>query len=164
MKNWMRLLVTMGCGLRLLHYLRDPSVWHDEGNLIVNVLRLDFAQLLGPLLWNGNGPPLFLWLERAVALALGDSSLALRLVPMLASCGTLVLLSAVAQRWLPPRGAFCAVLLVAVSDRLLWHSCEAKPYATDVLVASLLMFVFTFTGRWTASRRICVGVRRPSRK
>ena len=32
----------LGCALRLFHYLRDPSVWHDEAALIVNVLERNF--------------------------------------------------------------------------------------------------------------------------
>ena len=162
MKYSMRLLVLIGCGLRLIHYLRDPSVWHDEAALIVNVLRLDFGQLLGPLLWNEAGPPLFLWLERLISLVLGDSTLAFRLVPMLVSCASLALIAASVERWLPPRGAFCAVLLIAISDRLLWHSCEAKPYAMDVFLASLLLFIFTFADQWSAaSRAIFLSVMTP---
>src|SRR5260221_8624366 len=80
------LLALLGSLLRFFHCLRDPSVWHDEAALIVNVLSKDFAALLGPLEWNEAAPPLFLWLERAVVLTLGDSTYALRLIPMLASC------------------------------------------------------------------------------
>ncbi len=154
MKSSVRILVLIGCALRLFHFLRDPSVWHDEAALIVNVLRLDFGQLLGPLLWNEAAPPLFLWLERAVSLIFGDSTYALRLVPVLASCISLVLIAATASRWLSPRGAFWAVLLTAISDRLLWHACEAKPYATDVCLASFLLFAFAFTEQWPTTKRI----------
>src|SRR6185369_7493650 len=91
MPTKLKLLIALGWALRLAHYLRDPSVWHDEAALIVNVLRYDFAELLGPLLWNEAAPPLFLWLERAVMLILGDSTMALRLVPFVASCAALPL-------------------------------------------------------------------------
>ena len=36
--NWTAAWVAFGLGLRLFHYLRDPSVWHDEAFLILNVL------------------------------------------------------------------------------------------------------------------------------
>ena len=42
-------IVLAGLCLRAWHYLRCPSVWHDEAALLVNVLQLDFGQLLGPL-------------------------------------------------------------------------------------------------------------------
>jgi hypothetical protein len=62
-------------------------------------------------------------------------------VPFSASCASLLLVAATARRVLGWRGAAWAVLLLACSDRLLWHSCEAKPYACDVLAAALLAFL-----------------------
>src|SRR5262249_6298078 len=121
-------VAAVGVALRLFHYLRDPSVWHDEAALIVNGRHLDFSPLLGPLMGHEASPPLFLWLERAMILALGDSTFALRLIPALASCLSVVLFVAAARRRLPPAAAFSAALLFAASDRLLWHACEAKPY------------------------------------
>jgi len=44
-----------------------------------------------------------------------------------------------AKRLLPRTGLLWFALLLAVSDRLLWHACEAKPYAIDVLVATGLL-------------------------
>jgi hypothetical protein len=41
------------------------------------------------------------------------------------------------------------VLLFACSDRLLWHCCEAKPYAVDVLAATALLFTLTCTTTWS---------------
>jgi hypothetical protein len=45
------------------------------------------------------------------------------------------------------------VLLVAASDHLLWHTCEAKPYSTDVFVAVFLLSMFVTTETWTPARR-----------
>ena len=98
-------------------------------------------------------PPLFLWLERAVVLALGDSEYALRLVPFLASCLALVLFAGFARRVLGPYAAALAVGLFAVSDRLLWHASEAKPYALDVLVAVAAGWWFARTAGWPLWRR-----------
>ena len=58
--SWLALWVIVGLVLRLIHYVRSPSVWHDEAALIVNVIDLDFARLLGPLLHSEAAPPLFL--------------------------------------------------------------------------------------------------------
>jgi hypothetical protein len=138
-------LVLAGLALRAYHYARDPAVWHDEAALLVNVLDRSFAELLGPLRWAEAGPPLFLWLERAAFLTLGDSTHALRLPPFLASCASLIVFAWTARRLLPAAGAFWAVLLFAASDRLLWHTCEAKPYAFDVLLAVLLLAAYTAT-------------------
>src|SRR5919199_746314 len=83
---WLAFALALGLGLRAYHYLSNPTIWHDEAALILNVLSKGFAELLGPLFYSEAGPPLFLWLERAAVLALGNSTFALRLLPFLASC------------------------------------------------------------------------------
>ena len=135
-------LVLLGLGLRCYHYLRVPSLWHDEAALAMNVLGKDFGQLLGPLLWHEAAPPLFLWIERGVFLALGDGILALRLLPFLASCAALLLMVPVARTLLPRAALPWAVFLFACSEQLAWHACEAKPYALDILAAVLLLGVY----------------------
>jgi hypothetical protein len=148
------IIVVAGCALRLYHYLRNPSVWHDEAALIVNVLDKSFLQLLGPLRWNEAAPPLFLWAERAFALIFGDSTFALRLLPMLASCAALILFASAVRRMLSPLAALWAVLLFACSDRLLWHACEAKPYSLDVFFAATVIFVISRIEEWQLSRQL----------
>jgi len=151
---WTVFLVAVGLLLRLLHYLRDPALWHDEAALIVNVLGKNFHELLGPLFFFEAAPPLFLWLERACVLFLGDGTYSLRLLPFLASCGSLLLLTWMAQQILRPDAVPWAVLLAAFSDRLLWHTCEAKPYAVDVFMATALPALFGATRNWALPRRL----------
>jgi hypothetical protein len=151
--RWVTFAVLLGLALRSYHYLRCPPVWHDEAALIVNVLKLSFAEMLGPLLHAEASPPLFLWLERAVVLALGESEYALRLVPFLASCLALMLFARLARQVLGPHAAALAVGLFAVSDRLLWHASEAKPYALDVLVGVAAAWWFARTVGWPLWRR-----------
>jgi len=135
----LRLLLLLGVSLRAWHYLSNPSVWHDEAALIVNVIGKDFAELLGPLYFAEAAPPLFLWAEKSVTLLLGDGPRALRLLPFLASAAAVVLFTAVARRVLAPAAALAAVLLFSTADMLGWHACEAKSYAFDVLAAVLLI-------------------------
>lgn len=147
-------LIVLGVGLRTYHYLRNPSVWHDEAAVLVNVLPLGFAELLGPLKHAEAAPPLFLWLERATSLVLGDSTMSLRLPPFLAGVLALILVAWTSRREFGPAVAACATLLVAVSDRLLWHACEAKPYSFDVLAAAFLLALYSATRSWPTPRRI----------
>lgn len=146
--------VVLGVALRLFHYLRDPSVWHDEAALVLNVLNKGFVDLLGPLLFAEASPPLFLWLERSAVLVGGDSTFAVRLWPLLASCAAVVLMVPLARRLLQPRAVPWAVLLLAVSDRLLWHASEAKPYSLDVLAAIALPLLFFISEEWQPVRRL----------
>jgi len=155
-KGWLltAALLSLGLGLRSYHYLRAPSVWHDEAALIVNVLGKDFTQLLGPLYFIEAAPPGFLWLEKSVCLLLGDGVSSLRLVPFLASCLALLLMVPLCRRVLSPQAVPWALLLFACSEQLLWHACEAKPYAVDVLVATVVLLTFVTTRGWSIIRRM----------
>jgi uncharacterized membrane protein len=83
-----------------------------------------------------------------VSLVLGDGTLALRLIPFVASCLVLALFAWVAWKTLPPVSAVVATLLIAVSDRLLWHACEAKPYAIDAMLAIGLIALHQVGRNW----------------
>jgi hypothetical protein len=154
--RWSTLFAALGIGLRLYHYGRNPSMWHDEAVLVLNVIQKDFTALLGPLLFAEASPPLFLWIERAAFLLFGEGTYALRLAPCLASCLTVVLFALLARRTLPRASVPWAVLLFSCSDWLLWHACEAKPYAVDVLAALLLPCVFCLTSDWPLRRQLAL--------
>jgi hypothetical protein len=148
--------LTAGLALRLFHYLRDPSLWHDEAALVMNVLRKSYAELLGPLSYSEAAPPLFLWLEKAVSSLFGDSLPSLRLLPFLANCLALVGVVACGRRVLPAAAAPWAALFAACSDAVLWHACEAKPYSVDLLVAAGLLALVVFGRDWPFDRLLAV--------
>jgi hypothetical protein len=147
-------LVTLGLALRSWHYLRAPSMWHDEAAVALNVLSKSYGELLGPLTFHEAAPPLFLWMEKAVSATLGDGVYALRLPPFLASCAALLLLTWTAGRLLEARAVPWAVFLFAVSEQLSWHACEAKPYAFDVLAATVLLAIYAATQSVPSWRRL----------
>ncbi|CAN5206367.1 hypothetical protein BH10PLA2_BH10PLA2_06550 [soil metagenome] len=148
-------LILLGLALRCYHYGRNPSVWHDEAALILNVICKSFGELLGPLYFAEAGPPLFLWLERVVRLWLGDGVFALRLLPFAASCIALLLVAFTARRKLPAVAVPIAVLLFACSRSMLWHASEAKPYAVDVALAALLPALsYGFMNAWRLEKRL----------
>ena len=147
------IITFLGLLLRGYHYLRNPSIWHDEVATFLNVIKKGFVGLLGPLYHSGTGPPLLLWIQKCVVLSLGESTYALRLVPFLASCAALVVMAVLVSRLLGPVPAAASMLLVACSDRLLWHAAEARPYSSDVLIASVLALLFIVSHKWTTRRR-----------
>lgn len=142
------LMVVLGLSLRLFHFLRIPSLWHDEAVLLLAVANLEFSQMFGPLPHHEAAPPLFLVLERCMYLLFNESLLMLRLPPFLASCLTLVLFAKVSLQVLTRSGAVWAVALFAVAERMIYHSFEAKPYAIDVLVAQLMLVGYLKTRYW----------------
>src|SRR5262249_13661898 len=63
--------------------------------------------------------------------------------------------TATARRVLLPAAVAMAVMLFACSRALLWHACEAKPYAVDVAVAALLpMLVLGPLSKWALEKRL----------
>src|ERR1700678_3664692 len=79
------LCIAMGVACRLSQFLRDTSYWRDEAYILLNVLHKSVAQLFGRLDYDQTAPPLFLAIERLVAVHLGHSELLMRLPPQL--CG-----------------------------------------------------------------------------
>jgi hypothetical protein len=150
---WTWCFVTLGLALRWFHYWRDPSMWHDEAALVLNVLGKSFGEMFGPLFFNEAAPPFYLVIERAACLIGDDSTLVLRLLSFLASCLALILMAYVARSLLSAASVPWATLLMACSDRLLWHSCEAKPYAIDVCCAAVLAAVYCRTNHWPLTRQ-----------
>jgi uncharacterized membrane protein len=88
-------------------------------------------------------------MERLALVTLGDSEAALRFPILLLGCASLVLFAILARRILEPIPAAIAVGLFAVSDRLIWHATEVKPYAVDVLVAVLVIWGYVRTRHWS---------------
>lgn len=149
----MGLALVLGLALRTYHYARNPSMWHDEAALVINLLERQPLDIWGPLRHHEAAPPLFLIAEIVVVQTLGDGTYALRLLPFLASCTSLLLLALLANRLLEPGPAVWAVLLFACSNHLLWHSCEAKPYSMDVFSATVLWTIYClFPQRWLAGQ------------
>ncbi len=153
-RHWLLAVVALGLALRAGYYLQNPPVWHDEAALLLNIIGKSFAGLTGPLYFTQAAPPLFLWLQKILVLLLGDDPLALRLLPFLASCAALLFLAELGRRLLPPAGALAFAALVATSDRLLWHGCEGKPYATDVFVAAVVLGLALWAANALTLRRL----------
>ena len=152
-----RCCVVLGLVLRCWHYFRNPCVWMDEAATLVNVINLDCSGHLGPLLLDSATPPLYLMLLRCLTLPLNDGVLVLRSVSILSSCCSLLLVASLARQLLVPMAATIAVLLFSVSDSLLFHACEAKPYSSDVCLAAFVAWLYLRTRTWLLTAHFLLG-------
>lgn len=132
-------LLALGLVWRLGRYLLRFPIWGDEAFILLNLLDLDYLGLAGPLEYAQVAPVLFLWAEEWALNLLGDSELAVRLVPLLAGCGGVLLFWRLSRLALEPYAAFFATALMAVSYYPVRHACEVKPYALDLLMSVALM-------------------------
>lgn len=136
---WAVIVFSLICHIR--QYAADRSFWHDEASLVLNIRGKTAGQLLQKLDYEQAAPPLFLLAERGVYRLLGGSEFSLRALPFACGIASIFLMLAIARRVLQPPWDLLAVLLLGVSDMLVWHATEAKQYGTDVFSALLLTWL-----------------------
>ena len=124
----------------LYFHLAYP-VWGDEAALNLSLLTRDYGQLLEPLEYHQVAPLLFLWLQRTALLLFGADEYSLRLLSLLAGVAALLLFARLARRELEPIPQAIAIGIFAVSFALVRHSCESKPYAIDLLLSTLIIYL-----------------------
>jgi len=83
--------------------------------------------------WLQTSPPLFIALGRACILLLGNSNLALRILPALSGILAMFLFAFLAFKFLRPTFALLALLLFIVSPKVIVYSQSLKQYSSDVL-------------------------------
>lgn len=129
------LIVAAGAVLRLAQYLANRSLWVDESYIALNVMERSFGGLLEPLFHNQAAPIGYLWASKLAVVVFGTGEYALRLVPLVAGLGSLILFMLVSRRILATDVVPWALGLFAVSDRLIYYASEVKQYSSDVAVA-----------------------------
>ena len=154
---WLSLgFVLFGIALRLLVFGLDFPVWRDEASLSFNFLQWDYRRLLGELDNRQIAPLLFLWIEKTVCVLAGPSEYCLRLVPLLAGVGGLILFWRLARTLLSPLAVAFAVGILAVSWSPVELASTIKPYAIDLFVSVLLLHLAVAYLRRSDGRRYLV--------
>jgi hypothetical protein len=131
--------VVLGVLLRVGHYLLNYPVWGDEAFVALNLPRRGYLELLQPLDYGQICPILFLWAELTAVRLLGFSELSMRLYPLLCGIASVFVFRHVAGRLFTGRALLFAVAIFAVSIHPIRHSADIKPYASDLLMALLLL-------------------------
>jgi hypothetical protein len=133
--------LVLGCGFRVVRYAQNLPLWADECLLAVNFIGRGYLELLEPLDNGQIAPPLFLWIQRLVLNLSGFSEATLRLFPLLCGLASMFVFWRLARDAFPsqPRSVLLTVAIFAVSVHPIRHAAEAKPYASDLLVAVLLL-------------------------
>jgi hypothetical protein len=132
-------LLLLGVLWRTLRYLLCFPLWGDEAFVCLNLLDRDYLGLTEPCRFHQLVPLLFLWTEATAYHILGGTECALRLLPLLAGVGSLVLFWRLCRLSVGPLAGTLAVGILAVSYYPLRHSCEVKPYALDLLFSLALL-------------------------
>src|SRR5262249_32791339 len=133
------LLIALGAALRVWQYAANASLWADEADMALNLVRRSVAGLLAPLDYRQVAPIGWLLAEKAVIAVLGDGELGPRPVPPPASLAALPLFAAVARRTVDGPAALLALGLFAASPTFVFYATQVKPYASDVAVGLLVL-------------------------
>jgi hypothetical protein len=131
--------VGLGVLLRVVRYLMDYPLWWDEAFLAVNFIRRGYVDLLRPLDYSQVCPILFLWIELTVVKLAGFSEWSLRLFPLACAGASVVVFCYGASRVVRGVPLLLAVGIFAVSFHPIRHAADVKPYASDLLVALILL-------------------------
>lgn len=147
------IIIGVGIILRLVRYLYNPSLWFDESDIAIDIIRTPWSELIYPSLdYSKSYPFLFLMSIKLATQVLGNSEYALRLFPFLSGVISLFLFYRVAKHYIEPQAVLVALGLFAVLDSLVFQSSNLKPYSSDVLFTLL---IFSLAG-YVQSRKFNV--------
>lgn len=141
------ILLIFGVLVRLRLYFSNRSLWFDEASLAINIVDRSYGELLKPLDYNQAAPPLFLWLEKFAVQLLGNNEYALRLFPLVSGIIALGLFYKLAVRFTSGIATSIAIALFATLKYTVYYSAEAKPYASDLMVALILFLLLRANSR-----------------
>jgi hypothetical protein len=152
------LLISFGIALRLIAVLRRDGLVGEELMLTLNVAGRSYTGLLQPLSYAQTAPIPFLWAERLAIQLNGLDLAALRVLPFVAGCLTLVVLWAIASQLLSEDDALLALGLAATSPFLIDFSTELTPYALNALWCGLAVASASSVLRDVTNRMAWVGL------
>jgi hypothetical protein len=131
-------IVALGAVLRLIVYARNHEFCFDERALWGNIAGLPVNELSRSFTADQMAPFGFLVAERALAATCGATRAVGRLIPLISGFTALVLFMPMALKVVSRRAAIIGLTLFALSDELIFYSCEIKQYSLDLAVAMLL--------------------------
>ncbi|HNQ20635.1 MAG TPA: glycosyltransferase family 39 protein [Bacteroidales bacterium] len=136
--NW--IIIFVGILIRFRQYLFNRSLWLDEAFLALNILKLNYTGLLGPLLHGHAAPPLFLLITKLFTDIAGYSEYVLRFFPFLCGIISLLFFYQLAKHILQKQVIPVAIGLLSFSYYAVYYSNEFKQYSVDLLFTILLIF------------------------
>jgi len=142
----------MGIALRFWHYFGNYSLNHDDICLALNLIGRSAGGLTHTLDFDQAAPLGFLWIERAMVCIFGPGEVALRLLPFVFGCASVILLARLATIRLPPFEAVAVVGFFAFSQALIESAIQVKPYSLDTVATIVLVSVFLRLTRNSASK------------
>ena len=140
--SWLPVLVILlGILIRIIVFVYNRSFFLDEANLALNVVEKNYSAFFGSLSYDQYAPPLFMVLSKFMVSTIGVKDQVLRIVPLLSSIGSIILLWLILKEWIKDYiviayglGLFCFSILA------IRYGTEFKQYSSDTFIALLLVY------------------------
>ena len=130
-----------GVLLRLAVYLQCDSLFADEADVARNIFERSYITLTQPLNYYQYDPPIFLWIVKTCTVAFGLSEYAFRLFPLFCGMLSLGVFYSVLKYFTNYRGAWYAILLLALGPIYIHYGNAIKQYVPDMLVWLTLVWL-----------------------
>ncbi|XZF16645.1 ArnT family glycosyltransferase [Chitinophagaceae bacterium MMS25-I14] len=146
------IIILAGSVVRIAVWLQNRNLFIDEANVARNIYERGIGGLAMPLSYEQYAPPVFLWIIKLFASVFGYSEQALRLWPLLAGIGTLIVLWALLKELVSYRTLWYPLALTAVAFILIRYSAELKQYVPDALIVLSLLLLALKVNIFTTSK------------
>lgn len=147
-------LMFIGIALRLERYLLCYPLWLDELYITEGFLGWkSLASVWQPLPHCQVAPPLFLCIEWLLLQAFGYSEYVLRAFPFVMGIAAIFLLRHTTLIAFGPMVSMLATGIFAVSESVMDHVSEVKPYSSDVAVGLLFLMLAVYVLKYPQQRR-----------
>jgi uncharacterized membrane protein len=141
------IILILGVGIRLFHYLYNRSLWMDEVYLVSSLVHMNYSDLATKALDYGQKAPLgFLLLAKVPITFFGNHEMILRIIPFLAGISSLLLFVPVCRYFLKPVGVLVALSIFAFAPAMVYHTSEIKQYAMECLATVIALYLYTRYG------------------
>ena len=133
--------IAIGVILRILFFSYNRPFWNDECALALNIK--NNWNFFVPLLYNQAAPQLFMYVSKFLYTIFPAKEIALKIIPLLSSIGSLWLFYLLAKKYLTKKiSIIIAIFTFSICYPLCYFAQEFKQYSSDVLcfIAILLTY------------------------
>jgi hypothetical protein len=135
-------VITLSIAFTTQGLLRNGALWYDTAAVALNLISKDYPQLFGQLDHHVVAPSLFLVSEKFIHSVLGFSDFGLVILPFFCFLIAIPLLWAFSAHLGNQRSvAWATVCIYCASPLIRNYAIEAKPYASDVCIAIILLLI-----------------------
>lgn len=142
LERLIKLIVLVGILLRLTIYTQQRSIIIDEASLIMNCVEHGYLGLWGQLDYFQYCPPIFTTIVKSLIILGGNNELMARLFPFFTGIISLLLFYRISLRFLTPLAAIFALSIASFSPFFVEYSVLCKQYASDGMVALMLITLY----------------------